>query len=338
VSARPRRDRLRDAPSPRRVRRAWNRAAVGSRVLIAFDGSDGARAAVRAAGALFPGLPAIVVCVHDARSDLEHAAALTRIALPDATILRAVAELDEAGAQRAVSLAKAGADLAREHGLDATAEAEPGHGSPWHGICEAARRHDATVIACGTRGLGGIQRALLGSTSSALVHHAPVPLLVVPEGADAHDGPVLVGYDGSDAARDAVALAAHLLRPRELVVVNVWESPLRHSHTGRAFDTAPIPEFREIAAELDEYFASIANGVAEAGAEPARGGGVKTEAVTFEAAGAPWHGLLTAARDRGAAVVVVGSRGRGGVTASLLGSVSSGLVHNADLPVLVSRP
>ena len=34
-------------------------------------------------------------------------------------------------------------------------------------------------------------------------------------------------------------------------------------------------------------------------------------------------------------MIVVGSRGRGAIASTVLGSVSSGLVHNADVPVLV---
>ena len=37
-------------------------------------------------------------------------------------------------------------------------------------------------------------------------------------------------------------------------------------------------------------------------------------------------------------MIVTGARGLGGARSALLGSVSSGLIHNADLPVLVVPP
>jgi hypothetical protein len=37
-------------------------------------------------------------------------------------------------------------------------------------------------------------------------------------------GPVLLGYDGSDAAREAIATAGRALGGREAVVITVWES------------------------------------------------------------------------------------------------------------------
>ncbi len=49
-----------------------------------------------------------------------------------------------------------------------------------------------------------------------------------------------------------------------------------------------------------------------------------------------WRAIAALADERGAAAIAVGSRGRGAMKAAVLGSVSSGLVHNARRPVLVS--
>jgi nucleotide-binding universal stress UspA family protein len=46
-------------------------------------------------------------------------------------------------------------------------------------IVEVADRHDAAAIVVGSRGSTGLQRALLGSVSSAVVHHADRPTLIV---------------------------------------------------------------------------------------------------------------------------------------------------------------
>jgi nucleotide-binding universal stress UspA family protein len=162
-------------------------------------------------------------------------------------------------------------------------------------------------------------------------------VLVVPEGAGDLSGPILVGYDGSEGARAAVAIAARLFGGREVIVAKVWESPIRHSLTGKALQSAPISDVRGLAADLDEYFADAAHETAEQGAALARELGVAAQSQAIEARSAAWRGLVAAARSSDAAVIVAGSRGQGGVASTMLGSVSAGLVHNADLPVLIVR-
>jgi nucleotide-binding universal stress UspA family protein len=63
---------------------------------------------------------------------------------------------------------------------------------------------------------------------------------------------------------------------------------------------------------------------------------VESESEILE--GDPAEQILQLARLRGAALIVVGSRGLGAVPGALLGSVSSAVVHGADRPVLVVKP
>lgn len=54
-----------------------------------------------------------------------------------------------------------------------------GEGSPHEVLIEAAKEVDADLIIVGTRGRGGVKRALMGSTSTKVVQHAPCDVLVV---------------------------------------------------------------------------------------------------------------------------------------------------------------
>lgn len=54
--------------------------------------------------------------------------------------------------------------------------------------------------------------------------------------------------------------------------------------------------------------------------------------------GSPAEKILEVAQTHGADLIVVGSRGRGAITGTVLGSVSSDVVHRSDRPVLVARP
>ena len=56
-----------------------------------------------------------------------------------------------------------------------------GDDKPGHGICKLAKDEDAAAIIVGQRGLGTISRTLIGSTSDYVVHHANVPVIVVPK-------------------------------------------------------------------------------------------------------------------------------------------------------------
>ena len=303
-------------------------------LLLAFDGSPGAAAAVRAAGSLFPGAEAVVANVQRKPATLGQAAALARIAVPDAVIAGGLASLDRAADEESKAVVAQGAEIAAAAGLRAETAIVDASGTPWHGIKRLAGERDAAIVVCGSRGLGPFTRAAVGSTSSGLLHHADRPVLVIPEGGGGLAGPVIVGYDASNASAAAVTLAAELF-PRRTIVVNVWESLVRDSLGGRALASAPIESARSMTEELDACFAAIATDIAEQGADIARRKAAPALARAVEAAGPAWHGLLAAARAAGAALIVVGTRGRGAVASTVLGSVSSGLVHNADVPVLV---
>ncbi len=302
-------------------------------LLLADDGSPAAEAATHAAGALFPGAGAVVLTVRKDPLRLVEVSASARIAVPDAVISEGAAALDKETAAIALATVTEGTERATAAGLDARPRMVDEPGSPWRAIRRVAEEIGADVIVCGSRGQSGLSRAFLGSTSSALLHHAGRPVLVVPDGGGGEGGPAVIGFDGSDPSKAAIEAAARLLPDRAALVVTVWESAILHSRAGRLLASVPVEEIREMTRDLDDYYRGIHAGIAGDGAELATGAGLAATPEAVEADGLPWRGLLAVARERGAAVVVSGSNG-GGMLA-LLGSNSAGLVHNADLPVLV---
>lgn len=305
------------------------------RLLIAYDGSDAAAGAIRAAAQLMPAARADVLYVRGEPDALEHAA-LARLALPDDVIRASVDAYQQTAEARAQEIAERGRSLAEGSGLRATAKVRAG-ASPWRAVLRAAQDAGADAIVCATRGQGAFSRAVLGSTSSALLHHGDRAVLVVPPGSGTLDGPALIGYDASEGARAAIAEAAELLAGRPAVVVHAWSSPVRRSFVGASLLAVPVPELTGAAQDIDAILAGQAGAVAEEGADLAREDGLAARALTVESPPAAWRGLSAAAEAEGAAVIVTGSRGRGAVGSTVLGSVSSGLVHNADVPVLVVR-
>ena len=54
-------------------------------------------------------------------------------------------------------------------------------GHPGEHVCKTAKKEGAALIVCGSRGMGTVRRTILGSTSDYIIHHAHVPVVVVPK-------------------------------------------------------------------------------------------------------------------------------------------------------------
>ncbi|MEX1141140.1 MAG: universal stress protein [Thermoleophilaceae bacterium] len=147
-------------------------------VLLAYDGSDSAKAAISEAGRLLAldGAEAIVGSVWQSAAA---AAPATVIAIPAGVARQAYEELDREAEEQAKALADEGVKLARDAGFEATSRPIVCDVNTWSTIVELADETGASAIVVGTRGHSGVKSALLGSVSSGVVHHARQPVLVV---------------------------------------------------------------------------------------------------------------------------------------------------------------
>jgi len=302
-------------------------------LLIAFDGSPSAEAAIGAAARFFRGAHARVLSVYAPLVSFEQV--LLAGAAPTPEMTARVDELVREASAEARSVAEEGARRATDLGLQAQPIATEARLHAWQAIVAEGDAHRVALVVAGSRGRGAFARALLGSTSTGLLHHATRPLLVVPEGEGASEGPVLLAYDGSDGADAAVGVAGRLLAGHSIVVLHVWESPIRHTLTGKALAAARVDEIRGIVDDFDQVLADRAAATTEEGVARARGAGLNATGAALESSARVWQTIGSAAEERGASLLVVGSRGTGRAASALLGSVSAGLVHNVQMPTLV---
>jgi nucleotide-binding universal stress UspA family protein len=143
-------------------------------LLLCYDGSQDAKRAIERAGALFAGRRALVVTVWQPIADLDGFAWTGAIASQVDVV-----ELNRVAAQEGGRVADEGVRLALRAGLKAEPLAVEATDSVWRAIVEIAGRHDAAAIVMGSRGLTGVRSILLGSVSSAVMHHADRPTLVI---------------------------------------------------------------------------------------------------------------------------------------------------------------
>jgi nucleotide-binding universal stress UspA family protein len=146
-------------------------------VLICYDGSPDARAAIEQAGALLPGHDATVLTVWEPFVDVL-ARTPTGFGLPGGAL--EISQVDEATEQAALEQAAEGAKLAGSVGLAAQARACPKRTNVAAAILTIADEIGADAIVMGSRGLTGVKSLLLGSVSHAVIQHANRAVVVVP--------------------------------------------------------------------------------------------------------------------------------------------------------------
>ena len=146
-------------------------------VLICYDGSADAKAAIEQAGELFAGHPATVLSVWEPFVEV---LARTPAALGMASGIGNVDQIDKASRETAEQAAREGADLAGTAGLNAQPRVCARVSSVANAILSEADDVGASAIVLGSRGLGGLSSLLVGSVSHAVIQHADRAVVIVP--------------------------------------------------------------------------------------------------------------------------------------------------------------
>jgi nucleotide-binding universal stress UspA family protein len=178
----------------------------------------------------------------------------------------------------------------------------------------------------GAKGHGALAGLLMGSVSQHISRHAECPVIVVREQHDIKANRIVLGFDDSPGSQRAAEFAfevAHL-SGAPLTVIHGW----RYSSAGSAGRFVPLAP--DIAEEIDAQSAAMRKALAE--------WRHKYPDVELNLEAIPVHParVLSDASEH-AALVVVGSRGRGAFQGMLLGSVSQNVLQHAACSVAIVR-
>ena len=150
--------------------------------------------------------------------------------------------------------------------------------------------------------------------------------------------PIVIAYDGSEAARAAVNGAAELFGSRPAIVLTVWEPGLADymlMPNTMGTGTMMMPYDPSTVQAIDRAAEDHARDIAEDGAQLARAGGLQAEALPVRDAADIADTILETAQARDAAAIVIGSRGLKGLKSKMMGSSSASVLSHSDRPVVV---
>jgi len=185
-------------------------------------------------------------------------------------------------------------------------------------IVEGAKR-GVQLVSVGSRGLDALDRFMLGSVSSHVIHHVSCSVLVVREAPRAIRR-IVLAVDGSTASKRALQFLLRVMKPTA-------DAPVKEALIVTVTHVMPFlnyPELRQAAKAMVE----------ESGAKLLRAGYRVEQVPTI---GNPADEILKIAETHEADLIVTGAKGLGAVGRFLLGSVSTRVVQHASCSVLVVR-
>ena len=286
-----------------------------TKILLATDGSESASQAAKAAANF----------AKSTRSELHVAVAAV---MPNWFFAEAEAEYgkeEEYYERKAVELLEQevgkleslGAEVAGSHYKIGEADVE---------VVELAEELEAGLVVVGSRGNSPLKRAVLGSVSDSIVRHAHCPVLVV-RGSVAENlfpSKVVLAVDGSQESEAAASTTVELVKSTgtELHVI----------HAGPTASESPYPSsYRAESAESFFERKFLEDKVQQLKEETG------SEVHAHFTLGKPEKKIVEFAEEVEADLIILGSRGHGGVKRALMGSVSDAVVRHAHCPIMVVR-
>lgn len=204
-------------------------------------------------------------------------------------------------------------------------------GDPARNLLDLADEVGAYAIAMPGQGHGGLTDLVLGSVAERVVHHATIPVLIVPAPTEQPPaapalGRLLVPLDGSTLAERALDVAGEIAEPETSLAIVRVAAPVTREVRG---DEGPVRFVDEeatqrVVAATAEYLGRVAEGLS-----------ARWSTWTGVRVGEPVEEILAAAQDQAADLIVMATHGNIGPARWFLGSVAEQVVRRSDRPVLL---
>ena len=273
--------------------------------MVGVDGSAAAAAALRWAGRLAAAAGAEVIAVNSYEIPMSEVRPETH---------------DRLFADREAVLA-AWIGSAVDEGVSVRAVLK--QGDPRDVLLREAENADAGLVVLGRTGQSGGPGFLhLGSVVEHAAHHCRQPLAVIPSAVLGPIARIVLGVDGSTESLEALNWCTELAKvTKASAAVVVVKDP------DRAFRPRTTPEQwrHDVECQLDEWV------------EPLVAAGIVTDRI-LQSDTHPADGLLGVASASDGDVLVIGTKGAGGIADVRIGGVAMKVLHKASLPLVLVPP
>jgi universal stress protein E len=205
-------------------------------------------------------------------------------------------------------------------------------GMPYAAVIDKVKSGHYDLVVLGTRGMSAVKRVLIGSTATRLARACPVPVWVARQGIPTESQSILVPLDFSSIGEKQIALAASLAA--------AFGSKLHLLHVYDSEDLYGVPPLSdETRAELGYYRRRARRSALWKLEQVLQTAGLGRESATLHVAqGVPHQVIQATARRLDAGMIVMGSIGRRGLSALLIGNTAEKLLHSSDRSLLIVKP
>lgn len=277
------------------------------KILVAFDGSDSGKSALRQALAGFQeGWIRVLAVVPAYEGDLE---------------LVGVRDREEVRRGPREELLQEARELVEDDTARVQLDVEQGDAFQW--IIDTAENESCNLIVMGRRGLSRLERMLMGSVTRKVIVHSKQDVLVIPREAKIQWDKIVLATDGSDFSRAALEKAIHFAG----------------THNGMINAVSVVdmyPEFYADAPNVVKKMEQKALAVLDNVKEKSEAAGVKVK--TSVVHGDPAEEITNFAQKESAGIVFMGSRGRTGLKKIFVGSVAQKVIGLSCCPIFVAKP